>query len=131
MGFLSEIFNGAEHGPLAKALIGLLILIGGLIVVNIVSSILRSSLSRMPFLNRKMADGSKVDMVSPVSSIIKAILTIFLLMTVLQYFGLTDVLAPLKDMLNEFMAAVPNIIGAGIVGSVSYTHLTLPTKAYV
>ena len=116
MGFLSEIFNGAEHGPLAKALIGLLILIGGLIVVNIVSSILRSSLSRMPFLNRKMADGSKVDMVSPVSSIIKAILTIFLLMTVLQYFGLTDVLAPLKDMLNEFMAAVPNIIGAGIVG---------------
>jgi hypothetical protein len=116
MGFLSEMFNGAEHGPLAKALIGLLILIGGLIIVNIVTSIIRSSMSKVSLLNRTMADGSRIDLVSPIVSIIKAVLTIFLLMTVLQYFGLTDVLEPLKDMLNEFMATIPNIIGAGIVG---------------
>ncbi len=36
-------------------------------------------------------------------------------MAVLQHFGLTDVLAPLRDMLTKFMAAVPNIIGAGVI----------------
>jgi len=37
-------------------------------------------------------------------------------MAVLQHFGLTDVLAPLKNMVDQFLAAVPRIIGAGVVG---------------
>lgn len=37
-------------------------------------------------------------------------------MAVLQHFGLTDVLAPLKEMLNKFLSAIPNIIGAGVIG---------------
>lgn len=37
-------------------------------------------------------------------------------MAVLQHFGMTDVLAPLKEMLNKFMGAIPNIIGAGVIG---------------
>jgi hypothetical protein len=37
-------------------------------------------------------------------------------MAVLQHFGLTDVLDPLKDMVSKFMTAVPNIIGAGVIG---------------
>ncbi|NNG12179.1 MAG: mechanosensitive ion channel, partial [Halobacteria archaeon] len=47
---------------------------------------------------------------------IKAVLTIFVLMAVLQHFGLTDVLEPLKDMVSKFMTAIPNIIGAGVIG---------------
>ena len=37
-------------------------------------------------------------------------------MAVLQYYGLTDVLAPLRDMVEKFFGAIPNIIGAGIIG---------------
>ncbi len=37
-------------------------------------------------------------------------------MAVLQHFGMTDVLEPLKEMLNEFMDAIPNVIGAGVSG---------------
>jgi len=55
-------------------------------------------------------------MAQPVLSLIKAVLTIFVLMAVLQHFGLTDVLSPLKNMVNQFLAAVPRIIGAGVVG---------------
>ena len=55
------------------------------------------------------------DLASPISSLIKAILTIFILMALLQHFGLTDVLAPLKDMVAEFTSALANIIGAGII----------------
>ena len=114
--FITGIFSAENPGALAKTIIGLLILIGGMAAVTIVTSILSSILSKISFLNRKMSDGTVVDLVSPLSSIIKAVLTIFVLVTVLQYFGLTEVLAPLEDMLNKFMAAVPNIIGAGVVG---------------
>lgn len=36
-------------------------------------------------------------------------------MAVLQHFGLTDVLDPLKAMLEQFMGAIPNMIGAGVI----------------
>lgn len=111
-GFLSSITN--TLGPLASgglghALIGLLILVVGLIVVGFIAGIFRRLLGRVGFLQRS-------NLASPLASLIKALLTIFVLMAVLQHFGLTDVLAPLKDMLNKFLAAVPNIIGAGVIG---------------
>jgi hypothetical protein len=111
-GFLSSITN--TLGPLASgsmghALVGLLILVVGLIVVSFITGIFKRLLNRIGFLKR-------TNLSAPLASLIKALLTIFVLMAVLQYFGLTDVLAPLKDMLNKFLAAVPNIIGAGVIG---------------
>lgn len=96
-------------GKLGHALIGLLILIVGLFVVKFITSIFRKILNKVDFLERS-------NLASPLASLIKAILTIFVLMAVLQHFGLTDVLAPLKGMVNKFLAAVPNIIGAGVIG---------------
>jgi hypothetical protein len=94
---------------MGHALVGLLILIVGLIVVSFITGIFKRLLNRIGFLKR-------TNLSAPLASLIKALLTIFVLMAVLQYFGLTDVLAPLKDMLNKFLAAVPNIIGAGVIG---------------
>ncbi|NNF16487.1 MAG: mechanosensitive ion channel, partial [Gammaproteobacteria bacterium] len=65
--------------------------------------------------HRTNADGTVTDLVSPIASLIKAVLTIFVLMAVLQFFGLTDVLEPLKQMVTKFTSAVPNIVGAGII----------------
>ncbi len=36
-------------------------------------------------------------------------------MVVLQYFGMNDLLAPLKDMVTKFAEAIPNIIAAGVI----------------
>jgi hypothetical protein len=36
-------------------------------------------------------------------------------MAVLQHFGLTDVLAPLREMVTQFMTAIPHIVGAGVI----------------
>jgi len=115
MEFITGILSAGSDSALVRALIGLLILVGGLLLVNIISSLTKSCLSKISFLNRKLADGSTLEVVSPLVSIIKAVLTIFVLMTVLQYFGLNDVLAPLKDMMNKFLATIPNIIGAGVI----------------
>lgn len=108
-GFLSSITGSLTDGRLGHALIGLLILVVGLIAVKFIAGIFRKILDRIGFLDR--ANLSK-----PIASLLKAILTIFVLMAVLQHFGLTDVLAPLKGMVDKFLAAVPNIIGAGVIG---------------
>ena len=111
-GFLGE----AGTGALGHALVGLLILIVGLIVVKIIMGIIRHILSKVSFLQQTNADGSINDLSSPIASLVKGLLTIFVLMAVLQHFGMTDVLEPLKDMLKKFMDAIPNVIGAGVIG---------------
>lgn len=110
-GIFAPIINALgpiASGKLGQALIGLLILVVGLIIVSFIAGLFRRLLGRIGFLQRTR-------LAAPLASLIKALLTIFVLMAVLQYFGLTDVLAPLKDMLNKFLAAIPNIIGAGII----------------
>ena len=100
-------------GPVASstlghAVIGLAILIVGLFIVKIIAGMFKKLLNKVEFLEEhKLAQ--------PILSLIKAVLTIFVLMAVLQHFGLTDVLAPLKNMVDQFLAAVPRIIGAGVV----------------
>ena len=100
---------------LGHALVGLAILIIGLFVVKLFVGIFSRVLNKVSALQRENDDGSVVDMRPPILSLLKAILTIFVLMAVLQHFGLTDVLAPLQTMVQEFTSAVPNIIGAGVI----------------
>ncbi|MGB5599700.1 MAG: mechanosensitive ion channel [Thiothrix litoralis] len=105
---LNGLLGGLASGNLGHALIGLAILVIGLIVVSFVAGFIKRLLGKVGFLAR-------TNLAKPIASLIKAVLTIFVLMAVLQHFGLTDVLAPLKTMLNKFLAAIPNIIGAGVI----------------
>ncbi len=111
-GFISSLtssLGSLGSGKIGHALIGLLILVIGLLIVKFVSSIFKKILNNIGFLE-------STNLAQPIASLIKAILTIFVLMAVLQHFGLTDVLAPLKGMVNKFLSAIPNIIGAGVIG---------------
>lgn len=112
---ITSSLGPAASGTIGHALVGLIILVVGLFVVKITSSIVEKMLRKVGFLYNVNADGSTTDLASPISSLFKAVLTIFLLMVVLQYFGLTDVLVPLKDMVTELAGAIPNVIGAGII----------------
>ncbi|MDD5392247.1 MAG: mechanosensitive ion channel [Thiothrix sp.] len=106
---ITDALGQLASGKLGHALIGLLILVVGLIVVSLISSLFKRLLKRVGFLDR-------TNLAAPLASLVKALLTIFVLIAVLQHFGLTGVLAPLKNMLNKFLAAIPNIIGAGVIG---------------
>jgi len=123
-GFLGPVGSSA----LGHALIGLVILVVGLIVVRFIVGILARMLRKVDFLHRKTADGGVTDLVSPIASLIKAVLTIFVLMAVLQHFGLTDVLTPLEVMVSKFMAAVPNIIGAGVIAYAGWIIATVVSE---
>lgn len=113
---LTEFLGPAGSSAFGHALVGLAILIIGLFVVKFIVAIIKRMLTKVSMLHRTNPDGSVTDLASPITSLIKAVLTIFVLMAVLQHFGLTDVLEPLKDMVSKFMTAVPNIIGAGVIG---------------
>lgn len=106
---ITDMLGALTSGKLGHALLGLLILIVGLFIVKILAGIIKKLLGKVGFLG-------KHNLVSPVSGLIKAALTIFVLMAVLQHFGLTGVLDPLKEMVEKFFTAIPNIIGAGVIG---------------
>lgn len=109
---LSPITNAlgpVASGKLGHALIGLLILVVGLLIVKFIAGLFKKLLGRIGFMERSNLAG-------PVASLVKALLTVFVLIAVLQHFGLTGVLEPLKGMVNKFLSVVPNIIGAGVIG---------------
>ncbi len=112
---LTEVLGPAGSSALGHALLGLAILIVGLFIVKLVANLLKRVLTNVPALHRTRDDGSVTDFVSPIVSLVKAVLTIFVLIAVLEHFGLMNVLDPLKSMASKFAAAVPNIIGAGVI----------------
>jgi hypothetical protein len=112
---ISEALGPVGSSALGHALVGLAILLIGLFVVKIFVGIFSRGLKKISALRRVDDDGKVTDLTAPIASLVKAVLTIFVLMAVLQHFGLTDVLAPLQEMLNKFTSAVPNMIGAGVI----------------
>jgi len=119
---MSEIINKltgflgpAASGALGQALIGLAILVIGLFLVKFFTNLLKKALAKVSALQRAQPDGTVTDMAAPTASLVKAVLTILVLMAVLEHFGLTNVLDPLKEMVREFAAVLPNIIGAGVI----------------
>lgn len=113
---LTDLLGPAGSSAFGHALVGLAILVIGLFIAKFIVGIFKRMLKKVSMLHRTNPDGSVTDLATPIASLIKAVLTIFVLMAVLQHFGLTDVLEPLKDMVSKFMTAVPNIIGAGVIG---------------
>ncbi len=110
---VSSFLGDAASSALGNALIGLAILIVGLFVVKIFAGMAKTLLGKVGFLNRETSGGASL--VDPIVSLVRGVLTIFVLMAVLQHFGLTDVLEPLKSLASKFLDALPNIIGAGVV----------------
>ena len=103
-----EMLGPFFSSTLSSALIGLAILVIGLMVVKFVVGIFHKMFSKTNFL-------TKNNLVEPLSSLVKAVLTIFVLLAVLQHFGLTSVLEPLENLATQFLSAIPRIIGAGVV----------------
>ena len=112
---LTESLGPAMSSSIGHALVGVIILVVGLFVVRLLAGLFSRLLSRVDFLQRTNPDGSVTNLASPIVSLIRGVLSVFVLMAVLQHFGLTDVLVPLREMVNKFTTAIPNIVGAGVI----------------
>lgn len=125
---LTGFLGPAGSGALGHALIGLAILIIGLFIVKLIVGVVKKMLKNVSVLHQTNEDGSVTDLVTPISSLLKGLLTIFVLIAVLQHFGLTDVLEPLKVLMSKITAAIPNVIGAGVIGYAGWIIATIVSQ---
>lgn len=100
-------------GTLGKVGIAIAILVITWIVAKVVANIFAKLVNKVPALQKAGADGQSLG--KSLGSIASLLVWLFGLMAVLQLFGLTQVLAPVQNMLNGVFAFLPNIIGAGLV----------------
>ncbi|GGO93498.1 hypothetical protein GCM10011584_32340 [Nocardioides phosphati] len=100
-------------GTLGKVGIALAILIITWIIAKVVAKLFAKLVDKVPALQKAGADGESLG--KSLGSIASLLVWLFGLMAVLQLFGLTQVLAPVQNMLNGVFAFLPNIIGAGLV----------------
>src|SRR5690349_20920123 len=98
-------------GTLGKVGIAIAILIITWVIAKIVAKVFAKLVNKVPALQKAGADGESLG--ASLGSIASLLVWLFGLMAILQLFGLTQVLAPVQNMLNGVFDFLPNIIGAG------------------
>jgi len=96
----------------------LLILIIGWFIARIIKRLVENLTLKSGI--DKALKNDKVTISNLVSKLVYFIIMIFVFALALDKLGLTSVLDPLKNMLNEFLGFLPNIFGAGLVGYIGY-----------
>ncbi|MEL7338971.1 MAG: mechanosensitive ion channel [Bacteroidota bacterium] len=64
--------------------------------------------------------GSSVGAEKLIAKLVYYIVMIMVLLVVLEMLGVSQVLDPLKNMVNEFMGFLPNLFAAGVIGFAGY-----------
>ncbi|WP_055436831.1 mechanosensitive ion channel [Lacinutrix algicola] len=121
MDFLNNIQNSLSSslgGNLTNAIAALLILIIGIFVAKFVKKIITKLIAKIGIDSKLKSD--KVILSNLIGKIIYFLLMIIVFMLALEKLGMTNVLEPLKIMLNKFLGFIPNIIGAGLVAYIGY-----------
>ena len=126
MDYLSNVLDNLTHsigGNLSSAIAALLILIIGWFVAGIIKRIV-SKLIKKTGIDEKLGD-SKIQLSSFISKLIYFLVMIFVFILALEKLGMSNVLDPVKNMLNGFTSYLPNIIGAGLVAYIGYMLATI------
>ncbi len=100
---------------------GLLILVVGWIVAGFIRKLVAKALRKADFDDRVSRRGQrKMKVEDTISKFVYYIILVFVLMLALNVMGVESVLAPLQNLINEFLGFIPNIIAAGIIGFAGY-----------
>ncbi len=101
-----------------KVGIALVILIVTWLVARLVKLALTKLVGNVGFLQRQGADGKSLG--EALGQIASLLIWLLGLIAILQVFRLDQVLSPIQGMLNNLMAYLPNVIGAGFVFFIGY-----------
>ncbi len=108
-------------GKLSTLLAAIGILIIGSLIAKGIKKLVRKALKKTDIDNKLF--GGEASGVKPegfISSFVYFIIMLFVLLLVLSTLGMESVLDPVKNMLNEFLGFLPNLIAAGLIGFVGY-----------
>ena len=98
--------------------IALVILLVTWLVARLVKLALTKLVGNVGFLQRQGADGKSLG--EALGQIASLLIWLLGLIAILQVFRLDQVLSPIQGMLNNLMAYLPNVIGAGFVFFIGY-----------
>ncbi|GAB1855584.1 hypothetical protein MHTCC0001_04180 [Flavobacteriaceae bacterium MHTCC 0001] len=129
MDYLSKVLNSVSltlGSKLTNALLALLIIIVGWFVAGFLKR-LTSRLIHKTGIDEKLKN-SKISLSKFISKLIYFLVMIFVFMLALEKLGMSNVLDPLKNMLNDFTGFLPNIIGAGLVCYIGYMLATIVSE---
>ncbi len=126
---MKEVTNSIQNifsiigldGKIAVLLSALGILIIGLIIAKALKKIVLKLLKKSKWDNKLLGDKlGGMDINSFIASFLYFIIVLFVLLLVLSTLGLEGVLDPVKNLLNDILGFLPNLIAAGVIGFVGY-----------
>jgi len=129
MNYLTQSFDKftASFGDsLSGVIAAVLILIIGWFIAGFIKRI-TTKLIKKTGVDDKLKNAS-IKISSFVGKLLYFLVMIFVFMLALGKLGLTDVLDPVKNLLNGFTDYIPNIIGAGLVAYIGYMLATIVSE---
>ncbi|WP_299101638.1 mechanosensitive ion channel [uncultured Winogradskyella sp.] len=129
MDYLADLFNKftASFGEnLSGVIAAILILIIGWFIAGFVKR-MTTKLIKKTGVDDQLKN-SKLKLSSFIGKLLYFLVMIFVFMLALGKLGLTDVLDPIKNLLNGFTNYIPNIIGAGLVAYIGYMLATIVSE---
>lgn len=129
MDYLSNVldqFTQSIGGNLSSALGALIIIIIGWFIAGLLKKLTFKLLEKTGIDNK--IKNSKISISKFISKLVYFLVMIFVFTLALEKLGMSNVLDPLKNMLNEFASFIPNIIGAGLVCYIGYMLATIVSE---
>jgi len=108
----------------------LVILLIGLLVASMLRRLVLSLFKRTELderIGKNMNVSFRIDRF--VAKLVYYLVLLYVLLLVLDTLGIENVLEPLKNMVDEFLGFLPNVIGAGIIGFAGYVIATIVSEA--
>jgi hypothetical protein len=100
-------------GP--RILIAILILIATWVVARAVKWVLQKAIDRSPSLKKHMTGTPEETVGHQLGTIAKLIIWLVGIMAALSFLGISQILAPINELLTEIFAFLPRLIGAGLI----------------
>lgn len=108
-------------GKLSTLLAAIGILIIGILIAKGIRRLVKRLLKKTDIDNKLMGGKSGgIQSENFLASLVYFIVMLFVVLLVLDTLGMNSVLDPVKNMLNEFLGFLPNLIAAGLIGFVGY-----------
>lgn len=120
MEYQLESFGARVGNFLPDLLAALLILLVGWLIARGIKALTVKLLKRTRWDERVFGNSNVGDTNVFLANIIYYLLMIIVILAVLEVLGINEALAPLGNMLNEFLLFIPNIIGAILIGFIGY-----------
>ena len=129
MNYLTQLFDKftASFGEsLSGVIAAILILIIGWFIAGFIKR-MTTKLIKKTGIDDKLKSSS-LKLSSFIGKLLYFLVMIFVFMLALGKLGLTEVLDPIKNLLNGFTNYIPNIIGAGLVAYIGYMLATIVSE---